>query len=668
MKFFGCRKMVPDDKVELDLSTYELLEFEVESFSEINGNERIQFISHKCYGRGKSLEDLTVPRMPFVCQNQKEDKHMMSASVSESRHSQRHTFKGRGRGRARLLQEQVKHMSSVPGHQSNSFKYIASNHIPTSLEGGYSMVVQNTDESYPTLTDSSCSQQLKVTSETCSEFSPLNISHISTNHDGKCDKEAGKAKKKKIKYRTLTSFITEACSETKPQLKYLERNNYADVNHKPDSGGRHSVLQPSLHETSFLDSDYCGSNHQLPTTFTHYVAKDLSKEEVSYDTSFDSLGLQNEENGEHVDEDVSCLDAMEKSMTCDGSDAKHVLENISVVYTTTSTMCEKSNECCAIDNSSQKLLTSAEGDTTIEDLEDVKHPSENNDKVAKNRPVVMNEENREHADEEGITEKRITCDGSDAKHVSEKISVAYTTTSTICEKINECCAIDNSSQKLLTSAEGDTTIEDLEDVKHPSENNDKVARNGPVVMNEENREHADEEGIMEKRISCDGSDAKNLSESISADYTTTSTMCEQIHECFMVDNSSQKLSTTAKREETIKDLEDVNHPSKNRNKGIINEPVTKKLYSSWKLEGSDVIQIDNVPKKCGKELETLVASFATILTSMKKAKKGTNSFRFKLNSKEACDWTVSCLHKAEIFPDTVLNCYLVEEELPNTEL
>lgn len=32
----------------------------------------------------------------------------MSASVSESCHSQRHTFKGRGRGRARLLQEQVK--------------------------------------------------------------------------------------------------------------------------------------------------------------------------------------------------------------------------------------------------------------------------------------------------------------------------------------------------------------------------------------------------------------------------------------------------------------------------------------------------------------------------------------------------------------------------------
>ncbi|KAK7507337.1 hypothetical protein BaRGS_00001272 [Batillaria attramentaria] len=90
------------------------------------------------------------------------------------------------------------------------------------------------------------------------------------------------------------------------------------------------------------------------------------------------------------------------------------------------------------------------------------------------------------------------------------------------------------------------------------------------------------------------------------------------------------------------------------------KPRKVKSKKTWKLEGSDVFQVDNVPKGGGKELEDLLSHYGKILEKEKKARTGGKySFRFRISGEtENMEWITECFHdNDDIFPGCTLECY-----------
>ena len=58
--------------------------------------------------------------------------------------------------------------------------------------------------------------------------------------------------------------------------------------------------------------------------------------------------------------------------------------------------------------------------------------------------------------------------------------------------------------------------------------------------------------------------------------------------------------------------------------------IKKKSATGWKLDGPLVVQVENVPKNCGGELQTHMNTFGKVVDSEKKSRKGGNVWRFRL--------------------------------------
>lgn len=103
----------------------------------------------------------------------------------------------------------------------------------------------------------------------------------------------------------------------------------------------------------------------------------------------------------------------------------------------------------------------------------------------------------------------------------------------------------------------------------------------------------------------------------------------------------------------------------------VKSTAAKKLRSwkMWKVEGSDVIQFDSVPKGGEKQLENLISHYAKVMKKEKKARSGGKySVRFRLQAEDSSakldlDWIVECFHGDEgIFPGTTLECYQLKDQ------
>ncbi|KAL4240800.1 hypothetical protein ACF0H5_001588 [Mactra antiquata] len=85
--------------------------------------------------------------------------------------------------------------------------------------------------------------------------------------------------------------------------------------------------------------------------------------------------------------------------------------------------------------------------------------------------------------------------------------------------------------------------------------------------------------------------------------------------------------------------------------------------TEWSLQGDNVIQIDGVPGECDQQiLYDYVKEFGTIIEYQELHKDDAISLRFRLDSHDACDYAVQCLHDVDcLFPETqcILSCHHV---------